>query len=73
MDTSVFTLIGSYGFPIVACCAMGWYTKYISDQNNKTIADLNAAHKAEMDSLSTALANNTVAITKLCDKLDAGK
>lgn len=25
MDTTVAELIGSMGFPIVACCAMGWF------------------------------------------------
>lgn len=25
MDATVAELIGSMGFPIVACCAMGWF------------------------------------------------
>lgn len=25
MDTTVAELIGSMGFPILACCAMGWF------------------------------------------------
>lgn len=28
---TVQTLISSLGFPIVMCCAMGWYIKYLNE------------------------------------------
>lgn len=60
MDTNgIITVIQSVGFPIVMCGAMGWYVKYITDK-----------HNAEMQSITSALNNNTVALTKLCEKLE---
>ena len=52
------TLLGQYVFPIVACCAMGWYVVHTGDQ-----------HKKEMDGMRQALENNTIALTKLAEKI----
>ena len=54
----ITTLLGQYAFPIAACVAMGWYVVHTGDQ-----------HKAEMDEMRQALENNTIALTKLADKL----
>lgn len=51
-------LIGSLGFPIVACCAM-FYRMSVQDE----------AHKAEVDKLTEAINNNTIALTKLVQKI----
>lgn len=60
MDANgIITVIQSVGFPIVMCGAMAWYVKYIADK-----------HNAEMQSITNALNNNTVALTKLCEKLE---
>lgn len=60
MDANtIIQIVGSLGFPIVMCGALFWYQVKSDEQ-----------HKAEMDKLSEALNNNTVAITKLSDKLD---
>lgn len=63
MDTTIITAIGSLGFPIVSCLAMGWYVKYIIDK-------LTNEHQQEMREVTTALNNNTLVIQKLCDKLE---
>lgn len=65
----IITLIQTFGFPVAACAAMAWYVKYITDENNKRLDDLNRDHKEEVQSLSTALANNTLALQKLTDYL----
>lgn len=71
MDAStVIQIIGSYGFPIVACCAMAWYVKYTTDKNREEIRIISEQHKTEMAEVTTALNNNTLAIQKLCDKLE---
>lgn len=67
--TTITTLIGSFGFPIIACLGMGWYVKYQMDENNKQIKAMTEEHKNEMHEITTALNNNTVAIQKLCSKL----
>lgn len=60
MDANtIIQLVGSLGFPIVMCGALFWRQVKSDEQ-----------HKAEMDKLSEALNNNTMAITKLSDKLD---
>ena len=60
MDVNaIIQLVGSLGFPIVMCGALFWrMVKY------------DEKHKAEMDKLSEALNNNTIALTKLSDKLE---
>lgn len=50
----ITTLIGSLGFPIVACAAMFW-------QNNK----ITQQHKEESERWANALSSNTEAIVKL--------
>lgn len=54
--SDVLTLIGSYAFPIVMCIAFFW--KLNEDENK---------HKEEMDKMTEALHNNTLAIQHLAD------
>ena len=67
---TVIAAIGSLGFPIVACLALGWYVKYQTDNNNKQIAEMQKEHKDEISKVTEALQNNTLALQRLCDKLD---
>ena len=55
-------VISSVGFPIAMALILLWY---IYDSNNK--------HKEEIDKMSEALNNNTIAITKLLDRLGGEK
>lgn len=72
MDFNVLvTAIGSLGFPIIACLCLGWYVKYQTDNNNKTVGEMQKEHKEEIKKVTEALQNNTIALQKLCDKLDA--
>lgn len=60
MDVNaLIQLIGSLGFPIVACGALFWYMVKIDEQ-----------HKEEMNKMSEALNNNTSALVKLTEKLE---
>ena len=54
----IVSVISSVGFPITMALLLLWY---IYDSNNK--------HKEEIDRISEALNNNTIAITKLLDAL----
>lgn len=65
----ITTIITTVGFPIVACGAMGWYVKYISDRHSKDVQQLNGQHQEEMAKVTEALNNNTLALQKLCDKI----
>lgn len=57
MDT-IIDLIQKLGFPIACVIALFW-------QNTK----LNEQHKEEMGKITTALNNNTLALTELKDKI----
>ena len=63
MDVTVLTqLVGSLGFPIAMCIAMLWML-------NKA----NENHKVEMEKITEALNNNTVALTQLSAKIEGNK
>lgn len=59
MDVNtLIQLVGSLGFPIVCCGALFWKMVKTDEQ-----------HKEEMDKVTEALNNNTIALTKLSEKL----
>lgn len=66
----IITLVSSLGFPIVACICLGWYVKYQTDNNNKEVAEMRKEHNDEINKVTDALNNNTLALQKLCDKID---
>lgn len=70
MDSNVVQLISSLGFPIVACIALAWYVKYSTDQNNKEVAEMRKEHRDEINKVTEALNNNTLALQQLVDHLD---
>lgn len=60
MDVNLLIqLVGSLGFPIVACSALFWNMVKSDEQ-----------HKEEMNKMSKALNNNTSALVKLTEKLE---
>lgn len=74
MDVNgIVTLVGSLGFPIVACIGLGWYVKYQTDNNNKEVSEMRKEHQDEINKVTEALNNNTLALQRLCDKLDKGE
>lgn len=56
---SLIQLVGSLGFPIVACGALFWRMVKSDEQ-----------HKEEMNKMSEALNNNTRALVKLTERID---
>lgn len=59
MDVNtLIQLVSSLGFPVVCCGALFWKMVKTDEQ-----------HKEEMDKVTEALNNNTIALTKLSDKL----
>ena len=60
MDANtIIELVGSLGFPIVACIGMGFFIREL--MNN---------HKEEVTKMTEAINNNTVVITKLVERFD---
>lgn len=68
--SSVMQAISTVGFPIACCLGMGWYVKYITDKNREEVDQLNAQHRTEIAEVTTAINNNTIALTKLCERLE---
>lgn len=69
----VLTAVQTVGFPIVSCIGLGYYVKYMTDKNKDEIDKINELHREEMKSLAEALNNNTIALTRLCEKMDSGR
>lgn len=65
--------VTTLGFPIVCCGAMMWYVKYITDKNREEVSRLNDQHKEEMADVTTAINNNTIALTRLCEMIGGEK
>lgn len=57
--TGIAQMIQAVGFPIAMCLALAWYVKYQQDENKKTL-----------ENLTTVLNNNTIALTKISEKLE---
>ena len=73
---TVSQVIGSLGFPIVACCAMGCYCirsqnqiKEINEQHREEIKEINEKHSSDIQKMTEAVNNNTVALQTLCERL----
>ena len=67
---AILQAITTVGFPVVMCGAMAYYVKYITDKNRDEVTKLNEQHKQEILDVIKAIDNNTIALTKLCEKLE---
>ena len=70
MDFNViFEAAKSLGVAVVMCLLMAWFVKYMFDKFMSELEDERNAHKEEMKVLQEALANNTIALTTLTERL----
>jgi hypothetical protein len=63
-------IISAIGFPIVAAVGCAYFVKWQYEQNQKQIEDMRKEHKEEVTNMTKAIENNTIAITRLVEKLD---
>lgn len=68
--SEVINIISTVGFPIFACITMGWFVKYQLDKNNEEMQETRESHKQEVEKITEALNNNTLALQKLIDKIE---
>lgn len=66
----VIQAISAVGFPIVAALGCGFFVKWQYEQNMKQIEELRKEHKEEVIQMTKAIENNTLALTKLIDRID---
>lgn len=70
MDVNgIISIVGSLGFPIAACIAMGFFFSKTNENYRLDIKEMQSNHKTEMESVKEALNNNTIALQKLIDKI----
>lgn len=67
---TITTIISSLGFPIFCCIGLGWWIKTITENFNNQLEETRKDHKEEIKALKDSLDNNTIALTKLLDKLE---
>lgn len=63
------SLISTVGFPIVCALALAWFVKYLIDKNHEQMEKITASHKEEMEKMTTAINNNTIALTRLIERM----
>lgn len=74
MDANVIiTMIGSLGFPIVACIFIAIFFSKTQDNYRADIKDMQAMHKQETDKMTEAINNNTRALERLIIKIGGDK
>lgn len=69
---TISTFIQTVGFPTVCVLGMGWYVKYITDQHHEELQSMQDQHRQEMNDVTQALNNNTLALQKLADYITLG-
>lgn len=69
--SAITEVISTVGFPIVCFLLCGWYVKYREDKNDEKVEKLNAQHDTESKQMIAAINNNTIALQKLAERLEA--
>lgn len=67
--TEILQNISTYGFPVVAAVLCGYYVYVQNKSHTEQILEINKNHTEEMMKLKESIDNNTLAITKLCERL----
>lgn len=71
MDYSVIvTMVGSLGFPIVACIFIAIFFSRTQDNYRSDIKEMQMTHKAETDKMTEAINNNNLLLQRILDRLD---
>lgn len=68
--TEIVTFINTVGFPIAACVAMGYFFAKVNANYRTDIKELQLSHRDEIKSLTEVVANNTLVLQKLVDRID---
>ena len=66
----IVSIISAVGFPIVAAVGCGYFVKWQYEQNQKQVEAMRLEHKEEVQNMTKAIENNTLALTRLIEKID---
>lgn len=67
--STILDSIANNGFPVVACLVMGYFFKYVYDNNRTDINKMHDSYASELDKVKEVLNNNTLVIQQLIDFL----
>ena len=70
MNVDVVQVISSLGFPVAMCLGACFFIKYLFDSFTKQQEEMRKEHKEEVANMSKAIENNTIALTRLIEKID---
>ena len=62
--------VSAVGFPIVAAAGCAYFVKWQYEQNQKQLEEMRKEHKEEVKNMTKAIENNTLALTRLIEKID---
>ena len=65
----ILNAITTVGFPIVVCLIIMVFVKYLLDKNNEQIEKITQEHKEETKEMTKAIENNTIALTRLLERI----
>lgn len=65
-------ILSQFAFPVAACICMAWYVYKTQQEARADRNEMQERHKNEVDKLAEVISNNTVAITRLVDRLEKG-
>lgn len=66
----IVQIISAVGFPIVAAVGCAYFVKWQYEQNQKQLEEMRKEHKEEVNNMTKAIENNTVALTRLLERFD---
>lgn len=66
---TLLNAIQTFGISVVMCLLMAWFVKYMFDKFLSLLETEKESHKNEVTMLKDALNNNTVALTKVAERL----
>lgn len=69
---TLFTMLGNYAFPVVACIIMFRYVKETTSANREDIRLYSQEISSLKEEIKNAMSENTIAINRLCDRLEKG-
>ena len=71
MDAQILiSMVGSLGFPIVACIFIAIFFSKTQDNYRADIKEMQITHKAETDKMTEAINNNNILLQRILDRLD---
>lgn len=69
MEETILNAVQTLGISVVMCLLMAWFVKYMFDKFISLLEEEKKAHKEEVNTLKDALNNNTVALTKVAERM----